>query len=186
MQRFFKSEPKVAFVSNRLKNEDRQSYVREWIDSDLREPFIKPQENVLKEHTPILKDGVISSSAPFVHSNPKTHQQRNVHNPLDMEILYKLLSLQSAPDVDIDVFSGDPLEFAYFMATFSEVVEKKVEDQMGRLIRLIKYTAREPKELIKNCIQLPSNSCYNEAKILLMKEYGDPYRISVVFDKSYF
>ena len=65
----------------------------------------------------------------------------------------KLLQLQGAPMVDIDVFDGNPLEFNYFLATFKEVVEQKVDDPRGRLTRLIKYTTGEAKELIKNCIQ---------------------------------
>ena len=33
--------------------------------------------------------------------------------------------------VDIDVFSGDPLQYHYFMEIFKEVVEKRIEDLRG-------------------------------------------------------
>eukprot|EP00112_Aurelia_sp_Birch-Aquarium-sp1_P014426 Seg3112.1 transcript_id=Seg3112.1/GoldUCD/mRNA.D3Y31 product="hypothetical protein" protein_id=Seg3112.1/GoldUCD/D3Y31 len=95
--------------------------------------------------------------------------------------LYALFNQQNAPNVDIDVFCGDPMEYQYFMATFREVVEKKIEDPMGRLTRLIKYTSGEAKELIRHCIQLPPSICYKEAKALLTKEYGDSYRISAAY-----
>ena len=44
------------------------------------------------------------------------------------EMMCKLVNQQSAPEIDIDVFGGNPLEFHYFMAVFDEAVEKKIED----------------------------------------------------------
>ena len=69
-------------------------------------------------------------------------------------MLCKLLKFQSAPDVDIDCFDGNVLEYHYFMALFKEFIESKIEDPKGRLTRLIKYTARDARDLIKHCIQL--------------------------------
>ena len=43
-------------------------------------------------------------------------------------MMCKLLRQQAAPDVDIDIFSGDPVEYHYFIAVFEEVVEKKIDD----------------------------------------------------------
>ena len=68
----------------------------------------------------------------------------------------KLLKQQTAPNVDIDVFIGDPVDYHYFIAVFEEVVEKKVEDPRGRLARLVRYTDGEPKEIIKHCIKEPA------------------------------
>ena len=39
------------------------------------------------------------------------------------DVLCQLLKQQSAPDVDINVFDGNPLNFKYFMTFFREVVE---------------------------------------------------------------
>ena len=65
----------------------------------------------------------------------------------------KLLRQQAASDGDINIFSGDPVDYHYFTVVFEEVVEKKIDDPQGRLTRLIKYTDGEPKEMIKHCIQ---------------------------------
>ena len=70
----------------------------------------------------------------------------------------KLLSQQSAPNVDIDMFDGNPLVFNYFMSLFEEMVESKVVDPRGRLTRLISYTKGEAEELVKHCIQLPTEA----------------------------
>ena len=48
----------------------------------------------------------------------------------------QVLQLQSAPKVDIDVFSGEILEYQYFVETFREVVERVIPDERGRLTRL--------------------------------------------------
>ena len=79
----------------------------------------------------------------------------------------KLLRQQAAPEVDLDVFTGDPTKHHYFLAVFEEVVEKKIDDANGRLNRLIKYTGGEPKEMIKHCIQQPANIGHKNARSLL-------------------
>ena len=94
------------------------------------------------------------------------------------ESIAKLLQLQTAPPVDIDEFDGNPLEFNYFLATFKEVVEQKVDDPRGRLTRLIKYTKGEAKELIKNCIQEDPSTGYIHAMSLLKSQYGNEHFIA--------
>ena len=93
------------------------------------------------------------------------------------DMLSKLLRLQPAPDVDIETFDGNVLNYHYFMALLREVVESKVDDPRGKLIRLIKYTSGDARELIKHCIQLPSNEGYKDAIYLLDKIYGDSHKI---------
>ena len=84
----------------------------------------------------------------------------------------------------MDYFSGDPLDFQYFMSLFTELVEKKVDEPMGRLARLIHYTCGEAKDLIQHCIQMPQPDGYNLAKDLLAKEYGDPNKVTAAYMKQ--
>ena len=53
------------------------------------------------------------------------------------KMMWKLLKQQSIPDIVISLFSGNPMEFYYFMAIFNEIVEKKVDDPRGKLTWLI-------------------------------------------------
>ena len=86
------------------------------------------------------------------------------------DALCKLLQLQAAPEVDMEQFDGNPLNYHYFMALFAEVVETKIEEPRGRLTRLIKFTTGEARELIKHSsiqhssIQLPHNRGYQHAR----------------------
>ena len=91
------------------------------------------------------------------------------------------MKLQAAPDVEIDTFSGDPLEFTYFIKNFKDIIESTVDSQSGRLNRLIKYTEGEAKELIKHCVHEDKNECYNKALELLEKEYGNKFKLSCAF-----
>ena len=75
-------------------------------------------------------------------------------------MLCKLIQQQGAPEVEIDTFSRDPLEYHYFMELFKEIVEKKIEDPRGRLTILIKYSDEEVKVLAKHCIQQPPSEEY--------------------------
>ena len=86
--------------------------------------------------------------------------------------------------MDIDCFDGNPLNCRCFMALFCEVVETKIEDPWGRLTRLIKYTVGEPKELIKNCIQLPHDKGYTYARSLLEKTNGILHKILSSYRKE--
>ena len=49
------------------------------------------------------------------------------------KMMCQLLKQQSALDIDIDIFSGNPMDFHYFMAVFKERVEKKVDDPRGKI-----------------------------------------------------
>ena len=96
----------------------------------------------------------------------------------------KLLRQQPAPDVDIDIFSGDPFHYHYFITAFEEVVEKKIDNPRGRLARLVRYTDGEPKKMIKHYIQQPVSVGYKNARSLLEEKYGNPHYIVAAYRKE--
>ena len=65
-----------------------------------------------------------------------------------------------------------------------EVVGSKIEDPGGILTRLIKYTTREPKELIKHCIEQPANKGYENVVNLLYRRYGDQQTILTAYKEE--
>ena len=92
-------------------------------------------------------------------------------------MLCRLIKEQSAPDVGIEEFDGNPLNFSYFRSMFRETVEKKIDDPQGRLTRLIKYTCGEARELVKNFIHDRPDVGYTNAMNLLEKQSGDPHKL---------
>ena len=64
-----------------------------------------------------------------------------------------LLRQQSAPEVEVETFRGDPLEYYYYISVFRKAVELKIDDPHDRLVRLLKYTEGEARDTIKRFIQ---------------------------------
>ena len=95
-----------------------------------------------------------------------------------------LVKLAKAPAVKINSFSGNPVDYPYFIATFSQAVDENVPDERGKLTRLIDCTTGEPHELMKSCAHLPDSECYQHAKELLKRKYGSPYRIANEFRRQ--
>ena len=62
-----------------------------------------------------------------------------------------LLKLQSTPDLNLDVFDKNSLEYHNFMS--HELVEKRIDNPRGRLTRLIRYTKGDHKDMIQHCLQ---------------------------------
>ena len=76
-------------------------------------------------------------------------------NDYNTEIICKILQRQAAPHVDLKKIYGNLINYQYFINIFKEEVEDRIEDPTGRLIRLVKYTDGEARELIKPCVQQP-------------------------------
>ena len=98
-------------------------------------------------------------------------------------MMCNLLKRQSAPDVYIDEFDGNSINYHYLIAIFKAVVESKIDDLQGCLARLIKYTQGETKEIIKHCIQRPPELGYQNT-LMLLRQYGDPFRIMSSYRKE--
>jgi len=75
-------------------------------------------------------------------------------------------------------FDGDPLRYPAFITAFETLIESKVFDPNERMYFLEQYTSGKAKELISGCIQSKSEESYFEAKALLKKHYGDPFKIA--------
>ena len=89
----------------------------------------------------------------------------------------KLVKEQSAVQVDLEPFDGNPIQYTYFMPMFREWVGKKIEDPKGRLTRLIQYTTGETKDLIKNFMNDRPEYRYNNAMAVIHRRYRNPHNL---------
>ena len=85
-------------------------------------------------------------------------------------MLSKLLWQQSAPQVDMEPFEGNSLEFTNFMSIYQESVKNKIDDPRGRLTWLIKYIRGDPRELVKNFINDRADCGHKNAIALFQKQ----------------
>jgi len=83
------------------------------------------------------------------------------------------------PSSEPPMFYGNAMEFPAFMNAFESLYESKVEDPCERLYFLGQYTSGKAKEIINGCLQRKSEgSYYQEAKGLLKRQFGDPFKIA--------
>lgn len=102
----------------------------------------------------------------------------------ELRLISDMLKHIQAPKVDLDVFSGNVLDYEYFMTTFIESVETKIVNPRGCLTRLIQFLEGEAKELVKGYVYLPAEEGYLRAKQLLDKRYGDSNRVLSEYRKQ--
>ena len=82
------------------------------------------------------------------------------------------------PSSEPPVFYGDAMEFPSFMTAFESLIESKVDDSCERLYFLGQYTSGKAKEVINGCLQRKTDGSYEEAKGLLKRHFGDPFKIA--------
>lgn len=97
------------------------------------------------------------------------------------EIFIKQQSSSTLPPMDIPVFSGDLLDFTFFIRAFEHGVENKTTN---RLYFLEQFTKGQPKVLVRSCQHMPSERGYKEAKRLLYQHFGNEYTIATAYTEK--
>ena len=87
---------------------------------------------LIRLHRGVKAEAIIKKSVPTVPADEGVSK-----------MMCQLLKQQSAPDIDIDIFRGNPIDFYYFMTVFNEIVEMKVDDPRAKLTQLINYTTSD-------------------------------------------
>ncbi|XP_066928731.1 uncharacterized protein [Clytia hemisphaerica] len=151
-------------------------------------PEFVPTEN---SQTVDASSGHKTTFLPVPPSGPRPRIARRfglpvaASSPIDSVLsnaIFDLVKLQGAPSVELSVFTGDPLDYKFFMTNFEELVEKRISDSEGRLARLLKFTTGDANDLIQCCLYMTNG--YERAKALLKKKYGDPHRIMIAYKKQ--
>ena len=68
-----------------------------------------------------------------------------------------------------------------FITAFETLIESTVDDCSEHLYFLDQYTSRKVKELIKGCLQMKGEDSSKEARRLLKKRFGDPYKMASAY-----
>ena len=99
--------------------------------------------------------------------------------------LTQMIATQQArillPSHEPPTFSGDVMSYPAFIAAFKTLIESKVDNSSELLYFLDQYTCGKAKELIRGCLQMKSEDSYKEARRLLKKRFGDPYKIASAY-----
>jgi hypothetical protein len=82
------------------------------------------------------------------------------------------------PQPEITNFHGDPIDFHVFIMAFEGRIVSRTVSCTDRLYYLDQHLSGEAKDLIAGCLHMDPTKGYMEARTLLQKEYGDPFKIS--------
>ena len=108
-------------------------------------------------------------------------QQQNQHvQQLLKEQQLHTLTL-TLPQPEVPTFTGDPIEYCSFIRAFESMIEAKTASPSSRLYYLVQYTAGDVQELMRSCLAIDSERGYQEARKLLAKRYGQPYKIASAY-----
>ena len=121
----------------------------------------------IKPEPPVIKQDDLSSNQQFFGN--LTNFLVDQHNHIGL------------PQRTIKEFTGDPLDYASFISSFEYTIERKVKDNKGRLYYLEQYTKGEPNRLVRSCLHLREEECYQEAKNLLERNFGSKHKIAEAY-----
>ena len=93
----------------------------------------------------------------------------------------QLATAVSLPQPEVPRFTGSPIKYKTFIMAFDARIQSRVTSNADRLYYLDQHLSGEPKELISSCLHSEPDEGYTEARKLLDKEYGDPYKVSNAF-----
>ncbi|CAB3978772.1 Hypothetical predicted protein [Paramuricea clavata] len=82
------------------------------------------------------------------------------------------------PQPSMPIFSGNPIDYCYFIRSFEHLIESKTTSPSARLYYLIQHTSGSVQELMRSCLSMHEDKGYAEARKLLKKQYGQNYRIA--------
>ena len=121
------------------------------------------------------------NTAPAVKSEFRvTKEESNVSQQLLKEQQLHTLTL-TLPQPEVPTFTGDPIEYCSFIRAFKSMIEAKTASPSSRLYYLVQYTAGDVQELMRSCLAMDSDRGYQEARKLLAKRYGQPYKIASAY-----
>ena len=93
----------------------------------------------------------------------------------------QLAAAVTLPQLAVSKFKGDPTEYRTFMMAFDARIQCRATTSADRLYYLNQHLEGEPRDLIEGCLHMDSEKGYTEARQLLQREYGDPYKISTAY-----
>ena len=93
----------------------------------------------------------------------------------------QLATAVTLPQPEVPKFTGNPMKYKTFIMAFDARIQSKVTCNADRLYYLDQRLLGEPKDLISGCLHIEPDEGYVEARKLLEKEYGGPYKISHAF-----
>ncbi|XP_067030756.1 uncharacterized protein [Acropora muricata] len=141
----------------------------------LQQPERTPYEQVFSCHS------ADSINVPEVQRFLQSQQEAIKQQDETVRLVATGLERLGMPKRELMSFDGDPKGYPRFIKGFEVNVERRVKDYDERLTFLIQYCRGAAKEAIENCIMLPPEQGYREAKDILRKNFGQKHIVVRAF-----
>ena len=120
-----------------------------------------------------LRHQVLSNTMSPSGSSGVVSQVGAVGSASQVQTSVDIVTALNMPLVEIDIFSGNPLEYQSFIDVFNDSVDSQpIKDRM-KLTRLLQYTSGAAKSAICNCALIKDGTeAHTKAKDILKKHFG--------------
>ena len=140
---------------------------------------LQPSKNFPSSDIPDRPVGVVN--APEVQSILKVQEEAVKQHDEAVSLMVSGLARIEMPKREFLFFNGDPKRYPRFIKSFEINVERRVKEDDEKLSYLIQYCKGAAKDAIENCLMLPPEQGYREAKEILRKNFGQRHIIVRAF-----
>ena len=106
----------------------------------------------------------------------------NMQQQQNQQVQQQLHTLAlTLPQLEVPTFTGGPIDYCRFIRAFESMIVEKTTSYSVRMYYLVQYTAGDVQELMRSCLAMDSEEGYREARKLLAKQYGQPYKIASAY-----
>lgn len=101
--------------------------------------------------------------------------------PPEISAFCQLINALSLPQPKVPAFGGNPVEYQSFVMAFDARIASRISNPYDKLYYLQQHLTGEAKELTDGCIHMGTEAGYAEARSILARQYGDPYKVSMAY-----
>ena len=126
------------------------------------------------------------NSSPHLISDSVDVRHRCIASPQDttellIQTQYQLATALTLPHPEVPKFRGESMDYNNFIMAFDARITSRVKSNSDKLYYLYQHLEGEPQDLIGGCLYIHPDHGYAEARSLLHRTYGDPYKISMAY-----
>ena len=126
----------------------------------------------------VTQESVLPSTTS--HLSPTSLSQNESDN-LIMKAHKQMTTAMLLPQPEVPKFDGDPMAYMSFMMAFDSRIVPHATSDADKLYYLDQHLTGPAKDTIGGCVYMNANDGYQEARRILKKEYGDPYKVATAF-----
>ncbi|XP_070547949.1 uncharacterized protein [Ptychodera flava] len=115
------------------------------------------------------------------HATPLDRNVQSSPSQETTDVMTRLVNSFRLPQVKVEVFSGNPLQFPNWESSFNSLIESRTQSPDERLNLLSQHLSGEPKSMVSSYLLLQTEEAYIQAKAELKQRYGNNTIISKAF-----